>query len=118
MQGHQRSKASPIIQYHSVVDMEKLSMSGEVLELQTPSVEIIQPTTLSISETSIEITKPKQSVVTERGSDMSRISGAYEIDNADLGVNKLDKGQVLFSMYTIQKHKEKWDTRIKHMKSV
>jgi hypothetical protein len=38
---------SPIIQCHSVVDMTNLLISGEVLEPQTPSVEIIQPAKLS-----------------------------------------------------------------------
>jgi hypothetical protein len=90
-------------------------MSGEVLEPQTPSVEIIQPVKLSISETSVEVIEPKQFIVMGKRTDTSRIIGIYEIDNAELGVTKLDKGQVLYSMYTIQQHKERWDERIEHM---
>jgi hypothetical protein len=69
----------------------------------------------SDSETSIEITEPTQSIVARRQSDTSRTSRTYEIDDTDLGVTKLDKGQVLYLMYTICEHKEKWDTRVEHM---
>jgi hypothetical protein len=55
--------------------------------------------------------------VTGRGLDTSRISGTYEINNADLGANKLDKGQMLYSMYTIDQHKERWNERIEQMKN-
>jgi hypothetical protein len=106
---------SSIIQCQSVVDMTNLSMSGEVLEPQTPSVEIIQPAKSFISETSIEVIEPKQFIATGKRTDTSRIIGTYEIDNAELGVTKLDKSQVLYSMYTIQQYKERWNERIEHM---
>jgi hypothetical protein len=76
--------------------MTNLSMSGKVLEPQTPSVEIIQPAKSSISETSIEVMEPKQFIVIGKRTDTSRIIGTYGIDNAELGVTKLDKSQVLY----------------------
>jgi hypothetical protein len=63
--------------------MMNFSMSGEVLGPQTPIVEIIQSPRLSISETSIEIIEPKQSITAGKGSDTSRISGTYEVNEAD-----------------------------------
>jgi hypothetical protein len=48
--------------------------------------------------------KPKQFITMGKRTGTSRIIGTYEIDNAELGVTKLDKSQVLYSMYTIQQH--------------
>jgi hypothetical protein len=48
---------------------------------------------------SIETTEPKQCILIGRRADTLRISGAYEIDDADLGVTKFDKGQ-LSKLYT------------------
>jgi hypothetical protein len=51
--------------------------------------------------------EPKQFIAMGKRTDTSRIIGTYEIDNAELGVTKLDKSQVLYSMHTIQQHKER-----------
>jgi hypothetical protein len=65
--------------------------------------------------TSVEIIEPKQSIRTTKRLYTSRINGIYKIDDADLGVHKLDKYQILYSMFTIREDKAKWDERVSHM---